>query len=372
MPTPPLSDELKREAVEAVKEHGSVAAAARALNVNRDTLDHRYRKGLEDPAIQASMDAVGTNLTPSMAWVKVPAKDGEPGYSVMLKPAQGADDILERIRDAVDGITPVKPTPPPDVIPGNLLNVIPIADAHVGMLAWKDETGEAYNTAKAVDRIKSWVAQCVEAAPLADTAVILDVGDLLHADDQTNQTPRSKHALDVDTRHFRTLDLTIAAMASAIETALTRHLKVVVRILPGNHDMHSHMAVMFALAERYRDEPRVDVQKQPGEFFVYEFGKVLIAAHHGDKSKPERIVMYLADEHCEAWGRTRHRFLLTGHLHHGRSADIGGVMWEQLRAVTPKDAYAASHAYVARSQMQCITFDRDRGEIGRVKVSSAI
>ena len=43
MPTPPLSDELAQQAVEAVREHGTVTKAALALGIPRATLDHRVR-----------------------------------------------------------------------------------------------------------------------------------------------------------------------------------------------------------------------------------------------------------------------------------------------------------------------------------------
>ena len=103
---------------------------------------------------------------------------------------------------------------------------------------------------------------------------------------------------------------------------------------------------------------------------MHEFGKVLLAAHHGDKAKADRLVHFLADQFAEMWGRTKHRFLFTGHLHHHKAQDIGGVQWEQLRAVTPRDAFAFSNAYTARAQLQAITFDRNRGEVSRVKVNA--
>ena len=96
----------------------------------------------------------------------------------------------------------------------------------------------------------------------------------------------------------------------------------------------------------------------------------MIAAHHGDKAKPERLVMFLADEHAKMWGKTKYRFLWTGHLHHHKSADIGGVQWEQLRAMTARDAYAVAHSYSARAQLQAITLHRSGGEIQRVKVNA--
>jgi transposase-like protein len=351
---------------------GSMKAVAREMGVNESTVRrslNRLKK--RDPAMQGAMDAVGTGLVPSMAWIKTKATADTPGYSVMLRPAEEApEETAERIKDALVNLDAIDPVAAPIYTDADLCTLYPISDVHVGMRAWAKEVGEAYDTDKATERLVSWIGQCVAASPAAHTAIVLDVGDLTHADSNENQTPRSKHQLDVDSRHFRTLDATIQALAVCTELALAKHQRVIVRILPGNHNINSYMAVMFALAERFRDNDRVSVQKVPGEFFVYEFGKVLLAAHHGDKAKADRMVHFLADQYAEMWGRTKHRFLFTGHLHHHKSQDIGGVQWEQLRAVTPRDAYAVSNSYIARAQLQAITFDRNRGEISRVKVNA--
>jgi len=356
---------------EAFQRLGNNYAVAREFGVNESTV-RRARNNLKvDPAIKAGMQAIGTDMVPVLGWAKssVPDENGLT-YSYMLKPDAANDDIIDRIRSAVEGIAPALPVDPPGLVDDDLMTLYPIADAHVGMMAWGIETGEDYDTKIAVDRLTNWVGKCVASSPPSKTAIVLGVGDLLHADDQTNMTPRSKHALDVDTRHFKTIDMTIAAIGSCIEAARVKHETVLVRILPGNHDMHAYMAILFSLFERYREDARVIVQKEPGEFFAHEFGKVLIAAHHGDKAKAQNMVLHLADRYPEMWGRTRHRFLFTGHLHHHKSQDIGGVQWEQLRAVTSKDAYATAHGYTARSEMQAVTYHRERGEVSRVKVAS--
>lgn len=376
MPAQPISDEKLREAVLAVEQFKGIGPAARAMGIPRQTLQSRIRqaeaRGLRgtDPAIQAGMDAVGTGITPAGMWIKTGKDENGVSRSIYLKPSQTSDDVLERIRAAFEGMEPAKPVAPPEAVHADLCTVYPIADAHVGMRAWHRETGSDYDTDIAAERLRSWIAQCVAASPPSETAIILDVGDFTHANDDTYQTPRSKHVLDVDTRMFRTLDVGIATLGGAVESALTKHKTVHVCILPGNHDATIYLAVMFALAERYRNEPRVVVHKQPGEFFVHEFGRVMVAAHHGDKAKADQLVHFVADEYAEIWGRTRHRILFTGHLHRHKSQDIGGMRWEQLRAVTERDHYAISHAYSARAQLQAITYDKYRGEIQRVAVNA--
>lgn len=353
--------------------HQSARSIARAMGISHQAVAERLvrvAKALSvDPYLAARLRAGGAVDVADVhsAWLK--NKDGDSIY-VHLGKAEAAEEasVLERIREAMQGIPLAPLVLRPACADEDLLTVYPLADAHVGMMAWGRETGEDYDTNLATARITDWIGRCVAASPASGTALILDVGDLMHADDQTNQTPASKHNLDVDTRYYRTIEVTIAALAASVQMALQKHAKVIVRILPGNHNPHSYMAIMFALAERYREEPRVTIQKVPGEFFMMEFGKVMITAHHGDKAKADRLVHFIADQYAEAWGRTKHRYLFTGHLHHHKSQDIGGVTWEQLRAVTARDAYAVSHAYTARAQLQAITLHRDRGEVQRVKV----
>ena len=283
MPTPRLSDDLAREAYQAwVDCHHSQEQAAKALGINYNTFRHRLatakaRGFADDPAIRDAKAAVGTGLNPVLAWAKTKNEDGT-SYSVLLRPEPVAvDSLIDQIRDALDGFPPIPEIHAPQHADADLLTLYPIADAHIGLLAWGKETGEDYDIGTARDRLVNWMGRCVQSSSTSGTAVVLDVGDLLHADAQTNQTPNSKHALDVDTRHYRTVETTIATMAAAIEIAAARHARVIVRILPGNHNPTSYLAIMFALAERYRDTPHIEVQKVPGEFFAYQFGRVLLA-----------------------------------------------------------------------------------------------
>ena len=370
-----LSAEERQRIKEAITRHrasgGTATSAARELGIRECTVQKIAREMDRDPAIATGMEAIGTGIVPTGMWVKTPKDENGFSHSVYLRPQQEAtEDVLERIKTAFEGIEPAKAIAAPEAVMADLCTTYGIADAHVGLRSWSKETGSDYDTDIAAERIKDWVAQCVAASPASHTGIIMDVGDYTHQNDDTNQTPRSKHVLDVDTRMFRTLDVGISALGAAIETALTKHQEVHVVILPGNHNPTVYLSVMFALAERYRNEPRVIVHKKPGEFFLYEFGKVMIAAHHGDKAKADRLVHFVADEFAEAWGRTKHRFLFTGHLHHHKSQDIGGMKWEQLRAVTERDAYAVSRAYSARAQLSAITYHRDRGEVQRVSVNA--
>ena len=328
------------------------------------SLLRRGRKWLNaDPAAQKAATVAGSEVLPHSFWIKTDT------HSIYYKtPKDAVETDIDAISDRFNGLTTATLTPAKSVGNDNLLTFYALADIHLGMRAWGDETGEDYDTDIAAERVSDGINRLVNASPASDEALIVAIGDSLHANDNTNMTPQSKHVLDVDTRHYRTLDIAISMFANAVDMAAQKHPKVTFCILPGNHDRDAYLAILFAMRERYRNIDSVTVVASPMEFFVHEFGKVMIACHHGDKAKAPRLVMDAADKWPEMWGRTRYRYYFTGHLHHHKSEEIGGMTWEQLRAVTAKDAYAVSHAYAARSQMQAIVFNKAHGEIQRHKV----
>lgn len=322
------------------------------------------------PGQLAAVEAAGLDLSKARhGWRIVQHEDGSRDSVFWKADEQDQQEILDAIQDAVASIPKVAPTQIPNDIDEDLLTLIPVADLHAAMKAWGRETGQDYDTKIATERLKSWVASAVQRSPRSGMGVILFNGDTLHANDQTNATPRSKHTLDVDTRHFKTIEMLIHAIGVAVDHALLQFGRVQLVVKPGNHDRDAYLAILFALAERYRNEPRVEVDKNPSEFWAYQFGKVMLASHHGHKGKAQQMVLFLADQYPELWGATRFRYLWTGHLHHLKSQDIGGVQWEQSRAVASRDANAASHGYSARSELQAVTYHKERGETSRVTVT---
>ncbi len=316
-----------------------------------------------DPAAQDAAGVAGSNAIPHSFWLKTDT------HSIYYKtPQDSAASTIDAIEDRFKEIPTAKLSPVAKYGAADKMTLYALADIHLGMRAWGEETGEDYDADIASDRVTSGINRLVQSAPDSEEALIVAIGDSLHANDQTNMTPASKHVLDVDTRHYRTLDVAIGMFAASVDLVAQKHPRVTFCILPGNHDQDAYLAILFAMRERYRDHSRVNIVASPMEFFVHEFGKVMIACHHGHKAKAARLVMDAADRWPEMWGRTRHRKYFTGHLHHHKSEEIGGMEWEQLRAVTAKDAYASTHAYAARAQMQAIVFDKEHGEIQRHKV----
>lgn len=374
MPQPALSDELAREAVEAVARFGSVAGAARALGHPEATFRRRYGTGVQrglhlSGGAREAMEATRlSGVEIAGGYRHVYDDEGKKTETVrwsVPKQELQLETLLERAAAAFASIPKAPPVPAPKHTAADLLTLYPLFDVHMGMRAWGDETGgDNYDLSLGTADMHTAVGNVMALSPDSQEAILLIGGDFFHGDDNTNQTPQSGHNLDVDGRHFKVLDTGIEVVAVTIDRLASKHKNVRVRVLRGNHDPHSHMALTLALAQRYRGHKHVSVDKSPRDIFMHQWGRCLIAAHHGDKQKPEKLAMVLA-EICPFWSESPHRIVFTGHKHHSQSNDFPGIEWEQFRAFCPPDAYGAQFA--PRRAMHAITFHRDSGIATRAK-----
>lgn len=347
-----------------------VSDVADALGWEWKKADRHIKCGLEarerDPAINAGMEAVGTGITPAGMWIKTGKDEDGVSRSIYLKPTQeAAEDVLERIRTAFEGMEPAKPTAAPVAVLDDLCTVWPVMDLHLGMQAWSRETGnQDYDLALACQDLRYAFVKVLALTPASKEAVLILGGDTLHADDDKAETPQSKHKLDVDGRQFKVIDTAIGIIAELVDLLIAKHAVLTIRVLRGNHDPNSHRVLTFALAERYRNEPRITVEKDPRDLFMKQWGKSAIFAHHGDRAKPDRMALYISDI-CPFWSDTKHRHYLVGHVHHDHAKDIGPLRYESLRAFCPPDSYAAGMGYGSRRALQALTFHNRDGLVLR-------
>jgi len=269
------------------------------------------------------------------------------------------------------GIRPARPTKRGShAVSDDLLTVYPLADFHLGMHAWGKETGEDYDIKIAGTLLREALTDLVLSAPASKTAVVLNLGDFFHSDDDSKRTRRSGAELDVDTRYARVLKLGIDLTIWAVDTALEVHESVIYRALPGNHDPYAALALALAVAKYFEKEPRVTVDLDPSRFWVFQFGSVMLAATHGDTIKPDDFPGFAAARWPKIWGATTtgKRFAFFGHVHH-RSRGGGekhGMIWETFQTLAPKDAWHAAAGYVSGRSMSALVYHKDKGEMLRI------
>lgn len=251
----------------------------------------------------------------------------------------------------------------------DLLAAYPIGDPHFGMRAWAEECGQDWDLSIAERAHCNAMDALVASAPLAEQALIVNLGDLFHYDSLAPVTPRSGHMLDADGRYAKMIAVGVKVIRQCISSALAKHRRVHVINAIGNHDETGAIWLSMSLAHIYEGEPRVTIETSPALFSYYRFGRCLIGVHHGHTCKPEKLPGVMAADRARDWGETEHRYWWMGHVHHESKREFPGVSVESFGTLAVRDAYATSGGWRSRECMQSIILHRDYGEVARSRVS---
>ena len=365
-----LTEGQFHEALVAVAQaDGSKIAAAASINLSLSALNRRLANGrrlygdtteamIDTPegfAVKGTSSLVRSDGTIAAQWIKT-TRDTEDTEELAK--------AIERRFEKWAKRAPKAPKLKTKTMKDQLSTYI-IADAHLGMYAWGEETGTNMDLQISVRNLRACFSRLVAATPATETAVILELGDFFHADDNDARTKASKNQLDVDGRHQKVLDAGVELTIWAIHHALTKHEKVVYVSKRGNHDPTSGMILPIALKYFFQNEPRVTIDVSPTKHWFYQFGTTMLGGTHGDSMKQEKMASIMPAEEPQMWGNTLYRYFWSGHLHHRKVQEFPGVTCEIARTLTSRDAWHAAAGYGALREMSAVVYSKTQGEIER-------
>ncbi len=404
MPAPTFPSNVltpkQQEYYEAVKKHGSMRAAGKALGVDHSTISRAYniakRKMELDPAIAESMGAVGTGLIPALAWAKTKNPDGT-SYSVLLKPPpEEVETLVEALQAGLADIVPGQYSSAVSGLPvarGALL-VIDLADVHIGKLTVASETGYEYSRAAAVDRLLRGTQALLDKARGHGVARVLFVlgNDILHVDgprrQTTSGTPQDTHG----SIHEMYRDAQSAYIAAIECCASEYHVDLI--YCPSNHDWLMGWALANAIGTWFRDHPNVhsseySLSESHRKYYRYEGN--LIGLTHGDGAKEADLYPLMMTEARSHVSEAQHRYWYLHHFHHkirkaqgvrphdrekdhigltviksGVPSQVGdNVQIEYVRSPSPPDSWHDRNGYVNRQAVECFIHDPHEGQNAR-------
>lgn len=402
-----IPDETLAETVAAYQANGSVQVpTAAALGIARQTLQNRLRVAAERGMLGFSPVLPGFRLSQSTDVLDadgnvqrqfvqqkpergdafaVPVGHTIKGVSALIDP-DGREiikwvktreeispvDVAEVLKAAFADYAPgAKPTPAPPVSDLDLLTLIPCNDWHVNLLTWERETGQNWDLNIAESVIGKSIDEAVARSPNSGLAVVLGGGDLIHADNNENRTSRSNNVLDTDGRHQKGLEVAGRLMVRTIDAALRKNRRVIARILQGNHDEHTSVAIGYFLLAWYRNEPRVTVDVDASLFWWHRHGAVMLGATHGHTVKLKDMASIMAHRRAADWGATKFRYVHGFHIHHASKfqTEGAGVVMESHQAPIPQDAWHFGAGFLSGRSVQTITYHQAYGEVSRVRVA---
>jgi len=376
---PFCTTERQREILEELKTAPSISQAARNINADRRYI-HRLLKRLEEKAaskgvaphrdinhqtaegfdIKRISTAFKEDNTIALQWIiQEPEKRD-------LR--QKIDAMVDGLRDDLTGFK--KPVTAPKEVNKDYCAQYLVGDHHFGMLAdsdtkFDDADWDVKIATKvlidAVDRLSSRVGN-------AHTAVLVNVGDLFHANSGDNKTTAGT-PVDVDTRIGKTFKLAGRLFQTIIDKMLEVHKEVVVINVRGNHDSDMACHLSSCLDLLYDREPRVNVLKNYSKFLHWEWENNLFVYHHGDRVKHEQILQAVVTNLDEEWSRCKHRYCHMGHIHHQMSKEVGTMLFEHFSSLTSTDQWHSDSGYQANRSMTAIVYHKKNGEDSRVKIT---
>lgn len=269
-------------------------------------------------------------------------------------------------------IKPHKPVAPPEVCLSELMCIIPIGDAHIGMLSWAEETGSDYDLKIAESLHKQAIDHLIAAAPQAEYCVIIDVGDFIHADNLMGVTSRSGHNLDMDGRYHKVVRVCMEIVTYYIDRALTKFKFVTYRPEIGNHNDVGAIWLQEAFKRIYAKEPRVEIANHPGNRYFWQWGLCYFGSHHGHEIKMDKLPDVMATHVMDLGIKTKYRKWFTGHIHHEVKKDFNSCSVQSYRTLASLDAYASAHGYNAPRDISLEVWHRSFGEVSTHRVNIAM
>ncbi len=241
-----------------------------------------------------------------------------------------------------------------------LFTVIPLGDPHIGLKVWESQTGEKWGIDSAKRVYSKILSRILTNSPDTDEVILVNTGDLFHADNIAGVTSRSGHRLDLDGHIGEWLDAGMVIMRMIVDACLDKYRIVHFVNVPGNHDDLLGRMMGGFIEQVYLHNPRVSVQKGDNPFQYVHRGNVLLGFAHGHTCRLSSLPGKMADDQYRLWGQTTYRHWITGHVHHNQWLQFKehpGCSVETVGIVAPKDAYAHGGAYGAGRTLQAIIFD---------------
>ena len=345
------------EIYDAIESEGSKAGAARKLGIDLRNMQRRLSKeGERNPGYSAHgystlrkfEDGDGTVI---LEWEKT-SKDKQ----------QQVDDLDELVKGLVADLKPIKAVKAPKYAPTELLNLLTISDYHLGSMSWHEETGADWDIKIAEELLTKWFGCAIDLAPKADVTVISLLGDFMHFSGIVPVTEKSHNILDADTRLGKLTQVAARVIRRVIDMTLKRYKHVHFVYTTGNHDESVSYLYRTMMNEIYRDEPRLTVEMSPSLYYAYEFGDTSLFFHHGHKRRGKNLDEVFVAKFSEIFGRTKHRYAHTGHLHSVKVEETSLLLLTQHPTLAAPDAYAAQGGWISKRSSSVTTYHKEHGK----------
>ena len=248
---------------------------------------------------------------------------------------------------------------------GHLLVVDP-ADVHIGKLCSEFETGEEYNSQKAVQRVLEGVDGIISKANgfNIDKVNIILGNDILHVDNPRNTTT-SGTGQDASGMWYDNFLMAKKLYVDVIDK-LINVADVHCTFNPSNHDYMTGFMLAEVIQTHYRKCKNITFDCSINHRKYFTYGNSLIGTTHGDGAKQIDLGSLMSVEAKEHWADSEHRYFYTHHIHHKTAKDFINVTVESLRSPSPADSWHHRNGYINSPAIEGFIHSKTKGQIARL------
>ena len=252
----------------------------------------------------------------------------------------------------------------------SLMTLLPIPDLHLGMYIDKNEVNNGYdwNLEIAEHYFNTAMDYLLNASPNSKECVIVDLGDVLHVDDNDNRTKKSNHVLSTSDRYAKVLKTLIKIMKDTVSKALEKFDKVYFYSVPGNHNSTAFLTLKMVLAHNFQNNNRVFINDETYTAIDYhKFGKNLLQFFHGDYLRPEYCDKTLVADNLSEISNFKYFNAYCGHFHQEKKFECGIVNVNIMKPLIPCEAWSSAMGFRATPGLaKAIIFHKDFGPISEI------
>lgn len=252
---------------------------------------------------------------------------------------------MMEIIDYLDNHESSRPARKRTNIDGNRCAVINMADVHYGCLAEADQCGREYNIEIAEANVYHVIEEAIE--------TIKSVGgvkqiffhwcqDFFHCDNKRGTTTKGT-PLDMSCSAYTMLIKGTEILKNCI-SMLEEVAPVDTFYTESNHSEGFGLLAAHLLKSEFKHDENVTVDVLRLRRKYRQFGNHMFGFGHGDK-EGRRIFFNPSIDEPEMWGKTTHREMFLGHIHHAKMEDVAGVIFRYDPSLAVPDDYSVSYGF---------------------------
>jgi hypothetical protein len=315
---------------------------AEAFNVDASSVKHLWIKDKESSAFIKNPGYIEPELLKFQDLKKDLIKD--------IKKYSPSFPIINRVRDK-----------------DSYCLVIDPADVHIGKLCSSFETGQDYNQQLAVKRVKEGVIGILDKSRGFNIDKIIFIGgnDILHTDTPT-RTTTSGTSQDTDGMWYDNFLMAKQLYVDVIESLISI-ADVHFVFNPSNHDYTNGFFLADVISTYFRKCKNITFDCSISHRKYTMYGNSLIGTTHGDGAKQNDLGMLMSMEAKDMWGKAKHRYFYTHHVHHKTAKDLINVSIESLRSPSPADSWHHRKGYQHSPEaIEGFIHSKEHGQVARL------